>query len=85
LEQKVGIAKEKVKKVTTGKDLFQEYMKQPPERLSQFLESLSWEDVQVMGKEMTKQAQEARAAGDTDAVLNLVSRSLPFLEYFEKK
>lgn len=69
----------------TGKELFQKYMEQSPEQLPQFLQSLSWEDVKAIGEEMTKQAQEARAAGDTDAVLNLVSRSLPFLEYFEEK
>ena len=69
----------------TGKELFEKYMEQPPEKLPQFLESLSWEDVKVMGEEMTKRAQAARDAGDTDAVINLVSRSIPFLEYFEKK
>ncbi len=69
----------------TGKELFQKYMEQPPEKLPQFLQSLSWQDVQAMGEEMTKRAQEARAAGDTDAVINLVSRSIPFLEYFEGK
>ncbi len=69
----------------TGKELFQKYMEQPPEKLPQFLQSLSWEDVKTMGEEMAKRAQEARDAGDTDAVLNLVSRSIPFLEYFEGK
>ncbi len=69
----------------SGKELFQRYMEQPPEKLPQFLQALSWEDVTAMGEEMTKRAKEARAAGDTDSVLNLVSRSLPFLEYFEKK
>lgn len=69
----------------TGKELFQKYMEQPASELPQFLQSLSWEDVKAMGEEMTKRAQEARFAGDTDAVINLVSRSLPFLEYFEEK
>lgn len=69
----------------TGKELFQKYMEQSAEELPQFLQSLSWKDVQVMGEEMTKRAQEARTAGDTDAVITLVTRSLPFLEYFEKK
>jgi hypothetical protein len=69
----------------TGKELFQKYLEQSPEKLPQFLKSLSWEDVSAMGEEMTKRAQEARDAGDTDAVLHLVSRSLPFLEYFEEK
>jgi hypothetical protein len=69
----------------TGKELFQKYMEQSPEKLPQFLQSLSWEDVKAMGEEMTKQAQDAKNAGDTDAVINLVSRSIPFLEYFEKK
>jgi hypothetical protein len=73
------------RKMMTGKELFQTYMEQPPEHLPHFLQSLSWEDVQAMGAEMTQQAQEARAAGDTEAVLTLVSRSLPFLEYFEEK
>lgn len=68
-----------------GKELYQKYLEQPPEKLPQFLQSLSWEDVQAMGGEMTKRVQEARNAGDTDAVLNLVSRSVPFLEYFEEK
>jgi len=69
----------------TGKDLFQKYMEQPPEKLPQFFQTPSWEDVRAMGEEMAKRAQEARVAGDTDAVLDLVSRSLPFLEYFEGK
>ena len=69
----------------SGKELFQKYMEQPPEQLPRFLQSLSWEDVKAIGEEMTDRAQEARNAGDTDAVLNLVSRSLPFLEYFEGK
>jgi hypothetical protein len=69
----------------TGKELFQRYMEQSPDKLPQFLQSLSWEDVKLIGEEMAKQAQEARASGDTTAVLNLVSRSLPFLEYFEEK
>lgn len=69
----------------TGQELFQKYLGQPPENLPQFLQALSWEDVKAMSEEMTKLAQEARDAGDTDAVLNLVSRSLPFLEYFEEK
>ena len=72
-------------KTMTGKELFQKYLGQPPEKLPQFIQSLSWEDVIVMGEEMTKRAQAARAAGDTDAVINLVSRSVPFLEYFEGK
>lgn len=71
--------------VTTGKELYQNYLEQPAEKLPAFLQALSWEEVMAMGEEMSKQAQEARAAGDTDAVLNLVSRSLPFLEYFEGK
>jgi hypothetical protein len=69
----------------TGQKLFQRYLEQPAEQLPQFLASLSWEDVQAIGKEMTKQVKEARDAGDTDVVLNLVSRSMPFLEYFEEK
>ncbi|MGH2505816.1 MAG: hypothetical protein ACRDHZ_00115 [Ktedonobacteraceae bacterium] len=69
----------------TGKELFQKYMEQLPERLPQFLQSLSWEDVKTMGEEMTKRVQEARDAGDTDAVINVVSRSIPFLAYFEEK
>lgn len=69
----------------TGKELFQKYMEQSPEKLPQFLLSLSWEDTKAIAEEMTKRAQEARSAGDTDAVLNLVSRSIPFLEYFEEK
>ena len=69
----------------TGKELFQKYMEQPPEKLPQFLQSLSWKDVKAMGEEMTKRVQEARDAGDTDAVINLVSQSIPFLEYFEEK
>jgi hypothetical protein len=77
--------KPKVETMMTGKELFQKYLEQPPESLPQFLTSLSWEDVMAMGEEMTKQAKEARDAGDTDAVLTLVSRSLPFLEYFEEK
>lgn len=68
-----------------GKELFQKYLEQSPEKLPEFLQALSWEEVQAMSQEMTKLAQEARATGDTDAVLNLVSRSLPFLEYFEGK
>lgn len=68
-----------------GKELFQKYMEHPAEKLPQFLQSLSWEDVTAIGEEMTKQAKDARDAGDTDAVLNLVRRSIPFLEYFEKK
>ncbi len=69
----------------TGKELYQLYMSQPSENLPQFLKSLSWQDVQAMSAEMTRLAQEARASGDADAVLNLVTRSLPFLEYFEEK
>ena len=69
----------------SGKELLQRYMEHPAEKLPQFLQSLSWEDVTAIGEEMTKRAKEARNAGDSDAVLNLVSRSLPFLEYFEKK
>lgn len=69
----------------TGKELWQNYLDQPPEKVRKFLESLSWEDVQAMSEEMAKQAQAARATGDTDAVLNLVTRSMPFLEYFEEK
>lgn len=69
----------------TGKELYQKYLEQSPEQLPHFLQSLSWEDVQAMSEEMTKLAQEARAAGDTDAVIDLVSRSMPFLEYFEEK
>lgn len=69
----------------SGKELFQKYMEQPPEKLPQYLKSLSWEDVKAMSEEMTKRAQAARDAGDTDAVINLVGRSVPFLEYFEEK
>ena len=69
----------------TGKELYQKYLAQSPEQLPHFLQSLSWEDVKAMGEEMTKQAREARAAGNTDAVINLVSKSIPFLEYFEEK
>lgn len=69
----------------TGKELYQKYLEQSPENLPHFLQSLSWEDVQAMSKEMTKRAHAARAAGDTESVINLVSRSLPFLEYFEEK
>ena len=69
----------------TEKTLFQQYMEQSPEKLPQFLQSLSWEDVKTMSGEMAKRVQAAREAGDTDAVLDLVSRSLPFLEYFEDK
>ncbi len=69
----------------TGKELFQRYMEQPPEKLPQFLQALSWEEVKVISEEMAKRAQAARVAGDTDAVLDLVNRSLPFLEYFEEK
>jgi hypothetical protein len=69
----------------TGKELFQKYMEQPPEKLPQFFQSLSWEDVKTISEEMAKRAQEARVAGDTDAVFDLVNRSLPFLEYFEDK
>jgi len=69
----------------TGQELFQKYMGQPSEQLPQFLKSLSWQDVKAMSEEMAKRAQEARDAGDTDAVIDLVSRSIPFLEYFEEK
>lgn len=69
----------------TGKELFEKYMEQSPEKLPQFLKSLSWGDVIVMGDEMKKRVEDARDAGDTDAVLNLVSRSIPFLAYFEEK
>ena len=69
----------------TGKELFEHYLEQPASNLPQFLQALSWQEVRAMSEEMTKRAQEARAAGDTDAVINLVSRSLPFLEYFEEK
>jgi hypothetical protein len=69
----------------SGKELFQKYLEQPPEKLPQFLKSLSWEDVIIMGDEMKKRVKDARDAGDTDAVINLVSRSVPFLEYFEDK
>jgi hypothetical protein len=68
-----------------GKELFQKYLEQSPEKLPQFLKSLSWEDVIIMGDEMKKRVQDARDAGDTDAVIDLVSRSVPFLEYFEDK
>ena len=69
----------------TGKELLQKYMEQPPEKMTQFLKSLSWEDVKVMSEEIKKQVKAARDAGDTDAILNLVTRSIPFLEYFEDK
>lgn len=69
----------------TGKELFQKYMEQPPEGLTQFLKSLSWQDVQAVSEEMTKQVKSARDTGNTDAVINLVSKSIPFLEYFEEK
>ncbi|MBO0794521.1 MAG: hypothetical protein J2P36_26705, partial [Ktedonobacteraceae bacterium] len=72
-------------KMVTGQELFQKYMEQPPEKLPRFLKSLSWEDVKAMGAEMTKRVQAARDAGDTDTVITLVSRSIPFLEYFEEK
>lgn len=69
----------------TGKELYQKYLEQSPDKLPQFLQSLSWEDVKAMSEELAKQAHEARAAGDTDTAINLVSRSIPFLEYFEGK
>ena len=69
----------------TGEELFQHYLEQSPEQLPQFLQSLSWQDVQAMGAEMKRRAQKARETGDTEAVISLVSRSLPFLAYFEEK
>lgn len=69
----------------TGEELYQRYREQSPEQLPYFLQSLSWEDVHTMSEEMTKRAHEARRHGDTDAVIDLVTKSLPFLEYFEDK
>lgn len=69
----------------TGNELFEQYMAQTPEELPQFLKSLTWEDVTLISEEMTKRAKAIRASGDTDAVLDLVTKSIPFLEYFENK
>ena len=69
----------------TGKELVQKYLEQAPEQLPRFLQSLSWEDVMLMSEEIAMRAQAARAARDTDAVLEIVSRSLPFLEYFDER
>ena len=69
----------------SGEELFQKYLKQSPEQLPQFLQALSWEDVSAMSEEMARQAQAAKISGDPETVINLVSRSIPFLQYFEDK
>lgn len=69
----------------TGQELFDKYMSLSTEQLPQFLQSLTWEDVQAIGNEITTRAKAARDAGNTDAVLDIVSKPIPFLEYFDKK